>query len=113
MYYSTALKNSLDEIVRGHHNDATCQRYQTMYETTHGRAPESCKFKKHPKEIPKLLEKIIFENQNHSDAKSQPDDPLCENSSNPKVTDQAVQTEWPETHNPGFLKTLKNFFRRK
>ena len=93
-----------------------------MYETTHGREPGPCKFKNQPKEIPKLLERIVLDDQTVAETKAESNEQsnmthfenLCQASRNPKVfRDQAVQTEWSETQTSGFLKTLRNFFNRK
>ena len=59
--FSTDLKNTLEEIVNGYHNDAKCKEYQEYYESKHGKTPPPCKFKDHPELIPNLLEKVIID----------------------------------------------------
>ena len=64
--FSTKLKTTLEEIVSGHHNDANCKEFQEKYERRHGKAPQPCKFKDHPKQIPNLLEKIVSDESERS-----------------------------------------------
>ena len=59
--FSTSLKNTLEEIVDGHHNDANCKKYQEQYVKDYGKASPPCKFKDHPELIPNLLEKIFID----------------------------------------------------
>ena len=58
--FSTKLKKTLLKIVNGHHNDTNCKKYQEFYERRHEKAPPTCKFKDHPKQIQSLLDKIVI-----------------------------------------------------
>ena len=59
--FSTLLKDTLEEIVNGHHNDENCKEYEEKYESIHRKSPQFCRFKDHPDLIPKLLDKIFIE----------------------------------------------------
>ena len=61
--FSSDLKTTLEEIVSRHHNDANCKKFQKEHKRKHGKAPQPCKFKDHPEQIPKLLEKIVIEHE--------------------------------------------------
>ena len=68
--FSTLLKDTLEEIVNGHHNDDNCKEYEEYYKRDHGKAPQSCKFKDHPNLISKLLDKIAIEPNDVQDSQS-------------------------------------------
>ena len=66
------MGTKLIEILSGHHDDAACEKYQELHESRHGIAPQPCKFKENPEQIPKLLDFIghyesNFDEDDHSD----------------------------------------------
>ena len=54
------MKTALEEIVTGQHNDEGCKEFQERHKEKYGVAPPQCKFKEHPGDILKLIEKIDF-----------------------------------------------------
>ena len=83
------MKTALKEIVSGQHNDAECKEFQEKHERKYGVAPQQCKFQKNPGEIPKLLDKIVIEEDGKHHTEPKPEIPQS------------------------FKARFKNFFKRK
>ena len=106
------MKTTLEEIVSGHHNDANCKKFQKEHQRIHGKAPQPCKFKDHPEQIQKLLEKITIEDEIETESQDTKEIDFEPQSSKNQETVQTVQDE-SERSKLGFRKRLKNFFKRK
>ena len=51
---------ALKEIVKGQHNSTNCKKYQMKNKIQFGDNAQPCRFKDNQNEIPKLIDKVIW-----------------------------------------------------